>query len=309
MSPKVARIYRCKECDYTCFKNSDYDKHILTAKHNKMTNRTILNAKVAKSRQSRQNPIYTCECGKEYKVRNSLWYHKKKCMIKQTIIKLESVEKPSILYLLSQNKDLMEMLVLQNSEHKKETSKILEENTEMLKTIQDIVPKIGNNNNNNNNHQFNIQVFLNEECKDAINFSDFIKQIQVSLTDLENQAENGYIKGITKIFIENLQGLGMNKRPIHCTDKKRKTLYIKENNEWDKEGSQDILKKGIQEVTRRTFEQLINEQKIHSEEYNDADSEFSMKCISIQRNLTPNHPRENTIGKVIDNITQNTGIA
>jgi len=81
-------------------------------------------------------------------------------MIKQTIIKLESVEKPSILYLLSQNKDLMEMLVLQNSEHKKETSKILEENTEMLKTIQDIVPKIGNNNNNNNNHQFNIQVFL-----------------------------------------------------------------------------------------------------------------------------------------------------
>jgi len=77
MSPKVARIYRCKECDYTCFKNSDYDKHILTAKHNKMTNRTILNAKVAKSRQSRQNPIYTCECGKEYKVRNSLWYHKK----------------------------------------------------------------------------------------------------------------------------------------------------------------------------------------------------------------------------------------
>jgi hypothetical protein len=213
MSPKVARIYQCKECHYTCFKNSDYDKHILTAKHNKMTNRTILNAKVAKSRksrksrQNRQNPIYTCECGKEYKVRNSLWYHKKKCMIKQTIIKLEVVEKPSILYLLSQNKDLIEMLVLQNSEHINETSKISEENTEMLKTIQDIVPKIGNNNNNNNNHQFNIQVFLNEECKDAINFSDFIKQIQVSLTDLENQAENGYIKGITKIFIENLQGL------------------------------------------------------------------------------------------------------
>jgi len=226
-------------------------------------------------------------------------------MIKQTIIKLETVEKPSILYLLSQNKDLMEMLVLQNSEHKKETSKILEENTEMLKTIQDIVPKIGNN---NNNHQFNIQVFLNEECKDAINFSDFIKLIQVSLTDLENQAENGYIKGITKIFIENLQGLGMNKRPIHCTDKKRKTLYIKENNEWDKEGSQDVLKKGIQEVTRRTFEQLIKEQDIHSDEYDDADSEFSMKCITIQRNLTPNHPRESTISKVIDNITQNTSI-
>jgi len=100
----------------------------------------------------------------------------------------------------------------------------------------------------------------------------------------------------------------MNNKPIHCTDKKRKTLYIKENNEWDKEGSQDTLKKGIQEVTRMTFERLIKEQGIHSDEYDDADSEFSMKCISIQRNLTPNHPRENTISKVIDNITQNTGI-
>jgi len=149
---------------------------------------------------------------------------------------------------------------------------------------------------------------LNEDCKDALNFSDFIKQIQVSLTDLENQTENGYIKGITQIFIENLQGLGMNKRSIHCTDKKRRTLYIKENNEWDKEGSQDILKKGIQEVTRRTFEQLIKKQEIHTEEYNDTDSEFSTKCISIQRNLTPNRPRESTISKVIENITKNTDI-
>ena len=100
----------------------------------------------------------------------------------------------------------------------------------------------------------------------------------------------------------------MNNRHIHCTDKKRRTLYIKENNEWDKEGSQNILKKGIQEVTRRTFAQLIKEQEIHSDEYDDADSEFSMKCISIQRNLTPNHPRDTTISKVIDNITQNTSI-
>jgi hypothetical protein len=201
--------------------------------------------------------------------------------------------------ILSQNKELMNLLIIQNKEHREEASKL-------QNTIIELVPRIGNTTNNNN--QFNLQVFLNEDCKDALNFSDFIKQIQVSLTDLENQAENGYIKGITKIFIENLQGLGMNKRPIHCTDKKRRTLYIKENNEWDKEGSQDILKKGIQEVTRRTFETLIKEQEIHSDEYNDADSEFSTKCISIQRNLTPNHPRESTISKVIDNITKNTDI-
>jgi hypothetical protein len=105
-----------------------------------------------------------------------------------------------------------------------------------------------------------------------------------------------------------LKGLGPNNRPIHCTDKKRKTLYIKENDVWDKEGSQDILKKGIQEITRRTFEGFVQEKKNNTEEYNDADSDFSLKCISIQRNLTPSHPRETTINKVIDNITQNTGI-
>jgi hypothetical protein len=115
-----------------------------------------------------------------------------------------------------------------------------------------ISAKVGNNNNNNNNNttnnnQFNLQVFLNEDCKDALNFSDFVETIQISFADLENQAENGYIKGISKLFIENLQSLGINKRPIHCTDTKRKTLYIKENGAWDKEGSQDTLKNGIKE--------------------------------------------------------------
>jgi hypothetical protein len=211
---------------------------------------------------------------------------------------------------ISQNKEIMDALVLQNEELVKRNNELTSTIVEQTVTIRELIPKMGNNNNNitTNNNQFNIQVFLNEDCKDAINFSEFVKQIQVSLADLENQTENGYVKGITKLFIENLQGLGKNKRPIHCTDKKRKTLYVKENNEWDKEGSQDILKKGIQEVTRRTFQRLIKEQEIHSIEYDDADSEFSTKCISIQRNLTPNHPRESTISKVIDIITQQTGI-
>jgi len=293
--PKNADIYVCKQCDFKCCKKSNYDSHLLTAKHIRMT--------MDYKKMPENAGIYNCECGNTYKYRQGLYKHKKQCsIVNNTIVSLETQDKPSILFLLSQNKELMEMLVLQNCQHKKD-------NIEMLNTIHNIVPKIGNNNNNttNNNH-FNLHVFLNEDCKDAMNFSDFIKQIQVSLTDLENQAENGYIKGITTLFIENLKGLNTNSRPIHCTDKKRKTLYIKENDIWDKEGSQEILKKGIQEVTRRTFERLIKEQEIHSDEYDNADSEFSMKCITIQRNLTPNHPRETTISKVIDNITQNTGI-
>ena len=151
-------------------------------------------------------------------------------------------------------------------------------------------------------------VLLNEDCKDAINFSDFIKQIQVSFEDLENQAENGYIKGISKLFIDNLQELGTHKRPIHCTDKKRKTLYIKENNEWDKEGSQNTLKKGIQAVSRKTQDCLFQEKEENLEEYEDIESDFSQKYISIRRSLLPGFPQETTINKVIENISKNSGI-
>ena len=185
----------------------------------------------------------------------------------------------------------------------------MKHNAELTNAIKEIIPKIGNNNTTNNtNNQFNLQVFLNEDCKDALNFSEFLAQIQVSFEDLENQAENGYIKGISKLFIESLRELGQNKRPIHCSDKKRKTIYIKEDNEWDKEGSLDILKKGINEVTKRTVQTLMKEKENNAEEYKDMDSEFSMKCLEIQRNLFPITDREATIGKVIEKITQSSGI-
>ena len=122
---------------------------------------------------------------------------------------------------------------------------LLAQNKELITMLNETIPKIGNTTNNNttNNNHFNVQVFLNEDCKDALNFSEFIENMKVSFEDLEHQAEVGYINGVSKLFIENLRDLGTHKRPIHCTDKKRKTLYIKENNEWDKEGSQDTLKK------------------------------------------------------------------
>jgi len=207
--------------------------------------------------------------------------------------------------IISQNKEIMDALVLQNEQ-------LMKQNQEMQKTIQEIVPKIGNNNNNNNNNtinnHFNIQNFLNEDCKDAINFSEFIENIKVSFEDLEHQAEVGYVNGVSKLFIENLQELGTHKRPIHCTDKKRKTLYIKENNEWDKEGSQNTLKKGIREVSRKGFECLMKEKQENQEEYKDIESDFTQKCLSIHRNILPSVPQDTTISKVIEKISQNSGI-
>jgi hypothetical protein len=295
----------CESCDFKCCKKGDYNRHITTAKHKMIMNDNPITSK--------HITAFCCDCGKTYKYASGLSRHKIVCSFQvetertnmeaeKSIISSSENKERVFLELMSKNNDLMEML--------QEQSRTIQEQN---KTINEMIPKIGSNNNNNNinttnNNQFNLQVFLNEDCKEAVNFSDFIETIKVSFADLENQAENGYIKGISKLFIESLQSLGINKRPIHCTDKKRKTLYIKENDAWDKEGSQDTLKKGIQEVSRRTFEELIKSQEDNAEAYKDADSEFSEKCISIQRNLVPAYPRETTINKVIEHITQKTGI-
>ena len=307
-TPKNAKILFCEKCNFKCCKHSDFNRHLLTKKHKKWDNvgkKTPKNAK-----------IFKCVCGKEYKHNQSYYRHKKNCVQTNNVFAVQEQpeenqeDKPSMMDIISQNKEIMDLLVAQNKEivmQNKEQAVLIKEQAD---TIRELIPKIGNNNTttNNNNNQFNLQVFLNEDCKDAINFSDFIKQIQVSFEDIENQAESGYVKGISKLFIESLKELGTHKRPIHCTDKKLKTLYIKENNEWDKEGSQDILKKGIQEVTRKTMITLMKEKENRADEYADMDSEFSEKCLYIQRNLIPTAPREASFSKVMENITKNSGI-
>ena len=291
-------LFLCKKCNFKCSYKSDYNRHILTAKHKMETN--------GNKNYEKNESEFVCYCGKKYSSRSGLWKHKKSCSLinkseNETIVKYDNNDNSNILDVISQNKEIMDALVLQNEQ-------LMKQNTELTNTIKEIVPKIGNTTNNNNNNTFNLQVFLNEECKDAINFSDFIKQIQVSFEDLENQAEIGYINGISKLFIENLRELGTHKRPIHCTDKKRKTLYIKENDEWDKEGSQNTLKKGIRQISMKTQNCLLQEKEENLEEYEDIESDFSQKYLSIKRNLLPGFPQETTINKVIEKISQNSGI-
>ena len=291
--PKNAKIFFCKLCNFKCCKQSNYYKHLLTAKHKRLTNTNIEIKKNAAA--------YHCVCGKTYKHQSSLCKHKQKCIQNNNnnnSIQENTEEKLSFMDIITQNKEIMDALVLQNEE-------LMKKNTELTNTIKEIVPKIGNNNNTNN---FNLQVFLNEDCKDAINFSEFIDNIKITFEDLENQAEIGYVNGVSRLFIENLRILGTHKRPIHCTDKKRKTLYIKENNTWDKEGSQNTLEKGIQEVSRKNLECLIQEKERNIEEYNDIESEFSEKCLHIQRNILPGVPRETSISKVVEKISQKSGI-
>ena len=287
----------CEKCNFKCNKKGDYNRHINTAKHKS----ELLEIK----KTSKNITPYSCICGKTYKVHSGLYKHKQKCFTinNNSINTQENLEEkqPSIMDIITQNKEIMDALVLQNEQ-------LMKKNNELTNTIQEMIPKIGNNNNNNNTNNFNLQVFLNEDCKDAINFSEFIENMKVSFEDLEYQADVGYINGVSKLFIENLQELGTHKRPIHCTDKKRKTIYIKENNEWDKEGSQNTLKKGIREVSRKGFECLMKEKQENQEEYKDIESDFTQKCLSIHRNILPSVPQESTISKVIEKISNNSGI-
>ena len=300
-TPKNAKLFVCEICVFNCSKQSDYNRHLLTTKHKMLENAGNKTPKNAK--------LFKCDCGKEYKHNQSYYRHKKKCIIynnydnntaNNSIITIN--DNSTILDLISQNNELMNLLMLQ----KEETKELIYQNKKMQQTIQEIVPKIGNNTTNNN--QFNLHVFLNEDCKDAINFSEFIDNIQISFEDLEHQSHSGFINGISKLFIENLQDLGTYKRPIHCTDKKRKTLYIKENNIWDKECSQETLKKGINKLSIKEQTKLIQEKEENQEEYENIESEFSEKCIAIQRNLYPDVPRDTAINKIIENISKKSGI-
>jgi hypothetical protein len=305
---KTKNVFECKLCNFNSVYECDINRHINTIKHKR--NQCFIDQTNKNDEKNEKNNNKCEHCDKMYASRSGLWRHKRVCV--QNTIVADKIDCCGIVAGPNKNKEEMILNLITKNE---ELMNIIQEQSrtvnQLTKTIQDIVPKIGSNNttnNTNNNNQFNLQVFLNEDCKDALNFSEFLEQIQVSFEDLENQAENGYIKGISKLFIESLQELGQDKRPIHCSDKKRKTIYIKENNEWDKEGSLDVLKNGINEVTRRTLQTLMKEKVTNAEEYKDGDSEFSMKCLNIQRNLFPSAPRETTIGKVIENITQNSGI-
>ena len=172
---KHIKKFECEVCLFNCVKKGDYNRHLVTAIHKRNTN--------GPEKTSNHIKSYSCSCGKVYKVKSGLWKHKQNCSHNNEIT-VNKNETPSVLEILSQNKELMNLLIVQNQEHREETSKL-------QNTILELAPKIGNNNNNTtNNTQFNLQVFLNEECKDALNFSDFVETIKVSFGDLENQAEN-----------------------------------------------------------------------------------------------------------------------
>jgi hypothetical protein len=156
---------------------------------------------------------------------------------------------------------------------------------------------------NSNNKSFNINLFLNEQCKDAINFHEFVENIKVSREDLMSTSQLGFVGGVSKILLDQLKQLGVHERPIHCTDLKRDTVYIKENNEWNKEEDDVKIHNAIQEVTRKSMGTLI-EWKKNNPDYEDMDSKFSQDCLSMQRNSIAGYERDTLLPKVIRELNK-----
>jgi hypothetical protein len=264
-SGKIGKKFYCKICDYTCNWESDYNKHLLTAKHKRLTTVDKKSGKIC-------NALLVCECGKEYKSRQGLQQHQKKCKSlnneAEEIVEEKKEEGPDYKELLIeamktiQRKDdlvseAMTQLQKKNdivSEAMTEMSEMRKENNEMRKQMTEMMPSINNTNSNNTtNNTFNLQFFLNETCKDALNLTDFINSLQLQLKDLEYTANNGHIKGITNIFHTALSNMEENKRPMHCTDLKREIMYIKENDEWNKDVEKEKMKGTINQITNKNI--------------------------------------------------------
>ena len=254
--------YICKSCNYISFKKTDYNRHLLTSKHLKIQN----NTNIIEENEIIDLKKFVCECGKKYKHHSSLWSHKKKCDFLNNTNKLSIINENTII------DELKNIIIKQQSQISKQQEQLSE-----------LLPKIGNNiTNNTQNNKFNINVFLNEKCKDAINMTDFIKSIEVSLQQLDFTKQNGLAHGLSKTIIDNMNKLSLYERPLHCTDLKRETLYIKDENEWSKDASKEKIKKAIKKATSKNYNAL-QEWKEENPDFmnNDNKTDYFTKTISI----------------------------
>ena len=291
--------YNCSHCNYFTKKISEFSKHTNTLKHKKNINYNIENLQK-----------YNCKyCEKEYTKKNSCAKHEKICILQNSIqasvISTSNTSNSND----NNNNNIINRLIQENQELR---NFMTEQSKEFMKTITDLAKNNNNNNNttingNINNNKFNINLFLNEKCKDAINFSDFIKNIEVSHEDLENNAQLGFANGISKIIMDNLNQLSIYDRPIHCSDVKRETMYIKDENKWEKEEDTKKLNSAIQDVSRKSVASLMDWQETNPE-FEDMDSEFSNRFLTMMQQSIAGSKRDALYPKVIRTLAKETMI-
>ena len=280
--------YQCNICDYVTSRKSQYERHITTRKHIMTTNGLHL---------STNN--YTCECGKEYSCRQNLYRHKQKCdVLKEDKITSTPVESPPIdsaliVELLKQNKELHEMVI------------------DLAKNNNTTNNTTNNTINNTTNNKFNLNVYLNETCKDAINLNDFIQSIELNINDFINTGEVGYVKGISSIMVDRIRDMEPNIRPIHCTDLKRETVYVKDSDKWAKEDENKThLRKAVRIVADKN-RSLVHPWREQNPNYEILDTPECDKFFEYTKASLGGYGKEEDLkfeNKIINNILKETVI-
>jgi hypothetical protein len=285
-SPKNSpNLFECEPCDYKCSKKSDMDKHLLTNKHKCYKNGYKSDTKLA-------NGDMMCNvCEKVYKSRMGLWRHKKTCGIQKKEELLDKNEQLNIDTSPSEVKVLTNLIL----EMVKSNSELQKQNSELQKQVLDVCKNsninsnnmtINNSNNNSNNKTFNLQFFLNEQCKDAMNISEFVNSFDLRMDDLESVGALGYVEGITKQFLDKLNGMDIYKRPMHCSDAKRETIYIKDENKWEKEErGTPKLRKAIKTVSFNNLKLLVKWTDTYPESKN-IESRLNDKYLKLVKQTT-----------------------
>ena len=277
--------FHCNICNIKTNNKKDYDKHMLTAKHIKLTSvNTQLTGKPPN--------IFICEnCNKKYKSRVGLWKHHKLC--KSTVCHDNEILQINESSEIQELKEFMKYLMKENSDMKTMMMKVLENGT---------VSNSYNNTTNSHNKAFNLNFFLNETCKDAMNIMDFVESIKLQVSDLERVGEVGYVEGISDIIVSNLNKLDVTQRPIHCTDKKRETIYIKDAGKWEKDENTNLIRKAIRKVTHNN-QRLLPQFKEKYPDYHNYYSSHSDKVTKVVvETMVNNIPEKEE--KIIRNIAK-----
>ena len=290
--------FHCKNCDYGTSKKSSYVTHLASDKHKMVTKGLQMGQNSAEILPDTSD-TFICYCGKKYQHRQGLWRHKKTCCIISCKEDLNDSAKQQQLieYLLKENSEFKHLMIDQH------------------KSLVEIAKNSGNNHHNTNNshnttnNNFNLNFFLNEKCKNAMNIMDFVAQLQVGIKDLEDTGRLGFSEGISKIFINGLKQMDISDRPIHCSDSKREVVYIKDKDQWNKETEdKSILTNAIKHVAHKNMKQ-ISEWTKGNPEFNDSTSKQNDRYLKIVCESMSGSSQEETnknYNKIIKNIVKET---
>lgn len=297
MSTKKHIFYKCVGCQYLTSNKTHWNRHIQTEKHGKVLLATDCQQKKHISHITGIEQKFGCDCGKFYTDRSGLWRHRKKCV--------QLNDKQSENVLVPQQPDQTTSLAALLQDMMKQNQELQKQLIELANEKKNVI------NNTINYNKFNLMVFLNEYCKDALNFSDFVRSLEIQLTDLEDTGKLGYVAGISNIFIRNLKNLDIFKRPIHCSDFKRETIYIKDQDNWQKEEGNEKIKKAIDSVTNKNIKLLPEWMKQNPDFINGESKTSDQYLVIMNQSMGVTDDEEydkKQINKIISNIAKEVTI-